>query len=106
MLLVDVDRFDLPASLEGSAKQFRALKREDLLLPTGPPRGEDLPKSLNLGVPRAERLAQEAAASDPSASLATDTSAVNACGSLTARSAKTLRSTSTPAAWRPAMKRL
>ena len=41
-----------------------------------------------------------------SAAPATSTSAVNAAGSVTARSANTLRSTSTPAVFSPAMKLL
>ena len=59
-----------------------------------------------------ERQAPQAASPDGaftssgSAALATSTSAVNAAGSLTAISARFLRSTSTPAALRPWIRRL
>ena len=66
---------------------------------------------LDAGVARGERVDAQAETlgaltSSGRAALATSTSATNAGASLTARSARILRSTSTPAALRPWMKRL
>ncbi len=83
------------------------------LLPSRPP--HQGPSSNDPGCPFGERIdpgswearAQEAALPCvPALPRARSTSAVNAVGSLTASSARILRSTSTPATRRPSMKRL
>ncbi len=77
----------------------RSLDDERRLLVTRTAAPREAPQSLDLRVGESERLGQSAA-------LAASTRRANAAASVTARSARTLRSTSMPAALSPAMNRL
>ena len=96
-----VETLDRPAGGHDLVDQRPALHHEGALVRTRTAAPEQAPQSLNPGVREAqfEAVAQRAA-------LAASTRAPNAAGSFTASSARILRSTSTPAAFRPAMNRL
>ena len=108
----DVDGLDVGAGGQRHRQQFRPLDHHDLL---GGPQAPPLRRSWRSlrtrwwvkarpdWVRNRPRRSQAAVAR---ASLATCTSEANASGAVTARSARTLRSTSTSARCRPAMKRL
>lgn len=104
---VEVDRLigcnvaalDRPAGPQRLRQQTKSLDDECTLLVTRTAAPQQAPQSLNPGVRVREQFAQRA----PFAAVV---KALNAAGSVTARSARTFRSTSMPAALRPAMKRL
>ena len=98
----EFDRLD-PGGRRG-LDQILALDREEARLLALLARGEKLPDEPELLV--SARLDQAASASGPSAAFARSATAANACGSLTAMSASDLRSSSIPAFFTPAMKRL
>ena len=101
--------------LEGGLDGLRAVGKEEPTLGSDRAAAE-LPRLLDAGVPgsqgrrrsgQAETLSSRGAlTSSGSAALAVSTRTTNAAMSLTARSARILRSTSTPARCRPWMKRL
>jgi hypothetical protein len=95
----DVLGLDLPAGGHGLADQRRPFDDERTFLRTRTAAPQEAPQSLDLRVGEGQWFAQ-------SADRACSTNAVNVAGSVTAMSASTLRSTSMPAAFRPAMKRL
>ena len=97
------DALNRPARREGCGDKFGPFNSKPLLFSPSTARREEASKLLNRRTLWSELLAQEA---DSRASTATLTSAEKAAGSVTARSARILRSTSAPAAWRPAIKRL
>ena len=105
----DVDRLDGRAGVEGAADELGALGDEGALGPAGRTLLQQPAQPADPPVREGQPLGQEATSADgasASASCAVCTSAPNAAGSLTARSARTLRSTSTPARWSPLMRRL
>ena len=90
---------DLPSGVGRFADELAALDDERAVVRTRTAAPEQAPQPLDLGVVERQRFVQSAA-------LADATSDANAAASVTARSARILRSTSMPAALRPAMKRL
>jgi hypothetical protein len=72
----------------------------------GGPRGENLPGGTDPGPVRGDQAASAAGLASATAARATSTRPANAVASLTARSARILRSTSTPASRRPWIRRL
>jgi len=99
------------ARLEGDRQQFRALYHQGALGASQTALPQQLPDPPNPMVGRGESglvqgLASALVRASVSASLATCTNEANASGSVTARSARTLRSTSTSARCSPAMSRL
>ncbi len=103
-----VDRLDRHAGGQRSGQQLDALDDDDTFGPPQAGLAEQRPQALDPLVGGGQAaLAQEAASSAArgarSASFATCTRVENASGSVTARSASTLRSTSTPARCSPAM---
>ena len=106
-----IDRLDGKAGGQSHRQQLRTFHHQGPLRGAQAPLPEELPDPTDPQMVVGEcALAQEAASAlEPapaSASLATCTRAANASGSVTARSASTLRSTSTSAWWRPAINRL
>ena len=91
---------------ERFGNSLRALRQEGPLTlpqrPLGQPPGGAQPRRADPAVV----AVRQAAAVSGSACLATSTSAANAASSVTARSARTFLSTSTPAALRPCTNRL
>ena len=94
---------ELPARGDGLLDECRTLDDENTLVDTRTAAPQEAPQSLNLGVREGEPVGLGCA---QSAALACSTRAVNAAASVIARSASILRSTSMPAALRPAMNRL
>ena len=90
---------DLPSGVDGFADELAALDDERAVVGTRTAAPEQAPQPLDLGVAERQRFVQSAA-------LADATSDANAAASVTARSARILRSTSMPAALSPAMNRL
>ena len=90
---------DLPAGGDGLLQQPGALHHEHTFVGTRTAAPQEAPQSLNLCVRIGELVAQSAA-------LACSTTALKAAASVMARSDSILRSTSMPAALRPAMNRL
>ena len=84
------------------AERQRPLE-EEAQLPVAENAARQFPRRLNGGVLKTSYAAQDAFSSD---CFATSASAVNACGSLTASSARIFLSTSTSAMRSPAIKRL
>ena len=107
----DVDGLDRCAGVERHRQQLRPLDHHDPLGGPQAPLAEELAEPPHPLVGEGQtRVGQEPASAVagawPARSLATCTSDANASGSVTARSASTLRSTSTSARCRPAMNRL
>ena len=105
----DVEPLDGDARVEGGADELRPFGYERALGPTRRALLHQPPQPADAPMRERQPLGQEATsltATPASASCAVRTSAPKACGSLTARSARTLRSTSTPATWRPLIRRL
>ncbi len=106
-----VDRLDHRSGIQGHRQQFRSLDDQGALRAPKAPLAEELSESADplVGVGQSD-LTQDPvsapAGAAASASLATWTREAKASGSVTARSASTLRSTSTSARWRPAINRL
>ena len=97
-----VDRLELVTRLHGDRGEGRALDHQRALLPARTAAPQEAPQSLDLRV-GVGQSAQDAASRPPWAAA---TMALKARGSVTARSARTLRSTSIPAECSPAMNRL
>ncbi|CAB4898268.1 unannotated protein [freshwater metagenome] len=91
---------DIPIGRDGLLDQDSTLDDKRTLVPTSTAAPQEAPQSLNIGVLETQRRAQASAA------LADSTILPNDSMSVTARSARILRSTSMPAALRPAMNRL
>ena len=94
-----VTTLDLPSGGDRLAQQPEALDNEHTVLVTRTATPQEASQSLNPRVRVGEQFAQRAA-------FAAVVKAANAAASVTARSASILRSTSMPAAFNPAMKRL
>ena len=90
---------DLPPGVGRFADELAALDDERTVVGTRTAAPEQAPQPLDLGVVERQRVVQSAA-------LADATSDAKAAASVTARSARILRSTSMPAALSPAMNRL
>ncbi len=104
-----VERLDRHAGVERAADELRTLGDEGALAPARRTLLQQPAQPADPPVREGQPLGQEATSATgalASASCAVATSAPNASGSLTARSARTLRSTSTPARCRPLMSRL
>jgi len=99
----DVAPFDLPSGVDRLSQQADALDDEHTLLVTSTAAPQEAPQSLN---PLVRERESSRVWGTQRAALAASVSAVKATGSEMARSAITLRSTSMPAALRPAMNRL
>ena len=99
----EVTTFYVPAGVDSLPQQTEALDDEHTLFVTRTAAPQEAPQSLNPLVRERESSSVRGA---QRAALAASVSAVNATGSVMARSAITLRSTSMPAALRPAMNRL
>ncbi len=90
---------DLPSGAGRFTDELAPLDDERTVVGTRTAAPEQAPQPLDLGVVERQRVVQSAA-------LADATSDANAAASVTARSARILRSTSMPAALSPAMNRL
>lgn len=97
---VNIEGLDRLAAIDGQPDKLHTFNHVHAFIPTGRPLLEEAPEALHSIVAGAKWVRQLAdsdfAAS--SAAMAAVTTAVNAAGSVTARSAKTLRSVSMPAA--------
>jgi len=93
-------RLNLPAGAERFFNENTPFDDKRTFVPTSTAAPQEAPQSLNIWVLERQRRAQASAA------LADATSLPNDSMSVTARSARILRSTSMPAALSPAMKRL
>src|ERR1700735_882656 len=95
--------------IQGRANELGPFGHEGALAPTGRALLQQPAQPADSPVREGQPLGQEATSATgalDSASCAVATRAPNASESLTARSARTLRSTSTPARCRPLMRRL
>ncbi len=107
----DVEGLDRMTRLERTPDELGTLGHEGAFAPARRALLQEPPQPANPPVREREPLAQEATSATSrapatSASCEVRTSAANAAGSVTARSASTLRSTWTPAWCRPLMSRL
>ena len=98
------DLLDREAGRHGLGEKGRAFHHEGTLAVACTATPQEAPQPLNSGISENERPGQ--ATTSSRALRAALTSVPKAAASLTASSARTLRSTSMPAALRPAMKRL
>ena len=94
-----IDDQKIPTGADRLPNQRRSFDDERTFVGTRTAAPHEAPQSLNLRIGEGEGFAQSAA-------RACSTSTVNVAGAVMAMSASTLRSTSMPAALRPAMKRL
>ncbi len=95
------DLLDLPAGRDRLGDQRRSLDDERIVLQTRTAAPDEAPQSLNSWMGKGQ-----VSVAQTSAPLAVSTNLANAAASLTARSARILRSTSTPAFDNPAINRL
>ena len=93
-------RQHIPAATNGLSDEHGTLNDEETFVKSGRSAREQAPQLLNTLVRKPQRFVQASAA------LAVSTSFLKVASSVMARSASTLRSTSTPALCRPSMKRL